>query len=200
MRLKVYIIFCLLICGALGAGAVHFYGQKTFVLKQTYLLPQKSTPVQFEKETLSGVKQVILTDVGLNDILFSKLMTDADKDTILVISPYASKVKDKIKTAKSFGFEVWGQIPVEHISHPNVDAGDFALYANLTEDENKQRLNHIADMMMEVDKLIIINPSDFVNSETFTHITEGTTFDIIRTIQDRQFGAPSVAIIKADEY
>ncbi len=85
---------------------------------------------------------IILTGLGLDEEATDEV---AKRNEFLTMSfsPYAPNLPQQITRARSYGHEVWLDLPMEPEDYPASDAGPFTLMKDLPEEELKERLFHV---------------------------------------------------------
>ena len=77
---------------------------------------------------------IILTEVGLDEKLFSKLVQKLPTGISLSFSPYAYNLSEKIRYARQNGFENMIDLPIQH-DEAYINAGKYALHPDMDASE-----------------------------------------------------------------
>ena len=85
---------------------------------------------------------LVITNLGMNSDLLP-LVYGLDERLTLAFSPYAPSLRDKVKGARSAGFETWLNVPFQHENYPVHDYGGLTLLAEETPEHNLTLLHQM---------------------------------------------------------
>lgn len=83
---------------------------------------------------------IIVTGLGLNHQTTGKALL-LPEEVSLSFSPYAGQLQQQLTRARSYGHEVWLDLPLEPEDYPASDAGPLTLFKGMKEEEREQRLH-----------------------------------------------------------
>lgn len=113
-----------------------------------------------------GIIALVMTDYGLSDSVAAKSLTDLPAHTTFVISPYTRQLQDRITDARSAGFEIWLDCPIQTSGFGTDDTGPLTLLSGLNDDQNQARLYQILSLSYGYAGLAFSTPPAFSQNKT----------------------------------
>lgn len=97
---------------------------------------------QDNSDTAKPAIAIVVTGLGLSHIPTGKALRLPENIT-LSFSPYAGQLQQQITRARTYGHEVWLDLPLEPETYPASDAGPLTLLKDLPEEEVIKRLHTV---------------------------------------------------------